>query len=70
MVCLTVVSPIVVGVQRGIIDVEQEYENQPQVIKSINSFILIEDSDDEDVNIIGWYRAATILGRFEYPVLL
>ena len=38
----------VVGVQTAIIDVEEEDENRPEVIKSTNSQPIVIDSDDDD----------------------
>ena len=38
----------VVGVQQGIIDVEEDDENRPKVIRSISSSVIVIDSDDDD----------------------
>ena len=47
----------VVSVQTAVIDVEEEDENRPQVIKTTNSQPIVIDSDDDDddgdVELIG-----------------
>jgi len=53
----------VVGVQTAIIDVEEEDENRPEVIKSTNSQPIVIDSDDDDddgdIELIGVSRNTT-----------
>ena len=48
----------VVGVQRAVIDVEEEDENRPQVIRLTNSqpIVISDDEDDDEVEFIGRER--------------